>query len=1351
MSDVEAVADGEAFESANELRVVHGQLLDALDRQLDEGDAAGSEAEAVARLEPQIRRFIQRGAATGVYLTEVSDRTSVQVLMDYWVSSLARAAIGAPSGKLAAFDASKAPDLKDKPCPYVGLDAFRGPAFFFGRDSDTQVLLAQLDRSHLVVVVGASGSGKSSLVMGGVLPALESGKGSAAFRIAPPIVPGNAVLAPLARTALQVSGRNLDETHAMAERLRLEPQYLVELLGGVDAPATVITIDQFEEVFTLVGQPEREALAAALAALLDAPAGHRVILTMREEFKSRLVELRALTGRLENGWYSMRPMGYEELRAAVEGPAAAVNLQFQPGIADDVVKKVLGQPAALPLLQFTLRALWDRRDRNRVTWDVYRGVGDPLTALQLAADRFYDSRSPETQREVRRILLELVRVDELLEAYRQPLPKSELLKAGQANTEAVLRLLEEGDYLRVTAEPGSADAIVEVKHESLIRNWPRFVAWIAEKRIERRQRLALSQAARTWDAAGRPTEGLLTGWQLEDAKRHSDLTDLETQFVVMSAAQVDLAAREREAALNREKEQAQALAKRERHLRRTQSIALMAVVLALVILWTQSRTLARLEKLYFAAAASEDPLTQALLLAELGSSSDREGLSQYAQFLQDVATKAIPTAVLNGNPDDAVVGVHFGSAGRVATVGASGVFRWWPADGRGAPPKALPLIPEAEAEAQGKGGTRAGAEADDERHRIAHIAFSADRHWMAVVSSSGAIRVGPVGSTDTPPALAEVSWPADSPSVPQAMALNATGDQLAVARDGVIQTWTRRSDGEFTFDRTLPGAVPINGLAFDPSGGHLAAASVDGSIRVWVPGSGGEPDVFSPDPLNAGQIPVANSVQFSADGKWLVGAYEDKLARIWSRLPGPPTLLHGHAGPVTAAAFGPAAGTNTVTVATVSTDQTVRLWTLRMNHELNEAKPFGSPLILIGHAASVRAVAFAADGGQLATGSADGTTRIWSTAPQEPRLLGRHDDAVLTVDISATGTRAVTASWDGTARVWAIDVPADPTRKPTVLSDAMDERPAGLRAAVFNPRDANQIATGSQDGRLGLWDVASGKPTFFTAAPAGGANALLAVAYSHDATRIAASSRGHEARLWHLAGSTLGLERSLAHPAATGSGENWVFDVGFHPSDSAQVITAAGDGRARLWIEGQPAGQCGEIAVHVHARASGSEDSRVLRAIVGSRGVITATVTSVRAWERPGSPTPCWHQPWEIRHALGINDVAVGPDNRILTASEDGTARVSDDRTGNPVLTLRNGSAVSAVTFDREGRHVVTGDSEGAVRLWRVAPDALAKHLAEVSTACLSPADRQRFLSQNVSTAQADYQACERRFGRIVP
>jgi conflict system STAND superfamily ATPase len=105
---------------------------------------------------------------------------------------------------------------------------------------------------------------------------------------------------------------------------------------------------------------------------------------VREEFRSRIVELRALSPYLDKAWYSMRPMDYDELRAAVERPAAIANLQFQTGIVDDLVKKVLGQPAALPLLQFTLRLLWEERDRNRITWEVYARTGDPLNALKAS-------------------------------------------------------------------------------------------------------------------------------------------------------------------------------------------------------------------------------------------------------------------------------------------------------------------------------------------------------------------------------------------------------------------------------------------------------------------------------------------------------------------------------------------------------------------------------------------------------------------------------------------------------------------------------------------------------------------------------------------------------------------------------------------------------------------------------------------------------------------------------------------------------------------------------------------------------------------------------------------------------
>ena len=555
------------FESASELREAHGRLLESLDAALGEDGSAAGEAAALARIGPQIREFLDRGSATGAFLEETKERTACQVLLDYWLASLSRAAIGSAAARLAPFDAERLPDLKDERCPYVGLEAFRDRDFFFGREDDTRKLQGQLHDTPLVVVVGASGSGKSSLVMGGLLPALRAEMTE--LRIVGPFVPGLVVLQNLADAVSRVVARDHTEAKADPASFRQDPQQLSACLGGGQAPPVLIVIDQFEEVFTLSDLADREALVSNLGRLLEADPRHRVLLTMREEFKSRMVMLEALEAYLGRAWFSMRPLLYEELRAAVEKPAALVNLQFRSGIVDDLVKRVLGQPTALPLLQFSLRALWEKRDRNRITWEVYREVGDPLNALQVSADEFYERLAPETQAEVKRILVELVRVDELLEAYRQPVPRSHLLKAGRANTDQVIDLLEANDYVRVTAAAPDNDALVEVKHESLVRNWPRLVGWIDEKRHQRRQRLALTQAAERWARAGRPSEGFLTGWQMEEAKDQPDLSSLEEEFVRASAEAFERTQRKREDALRAE-------------LKRTRRRTAIAVVLLLL-------------------------------------------------------------------------------------------------------------------------------------------------------------------------------------------------------------------------------------------------------------------------------------------------------------------------------------------------------------------------------------------------------------------------------------------------------------------------------------------------------------------------------------------------------------------------------------------------------------------------------------------------------------------------------------------------------------------------------------------------------------------------------------------------
>jgi energy-coupling factor transporter ATP-binding protein EcfA2 len=534
------------FESASELHDSHERLLELLDERLGQGSSVEAETEALKTLEPQIRQFVERGVATGAYIEEVPLRTSCQTLVDYWASSLARAGINIERVRLAAFNSAQLPELPDEPCPYVGLETIReaNADLFFGRDEAIGEVLKDLRISELVVVAGPSGSGKSSLVLGGVLPKLRNEGWAKNLRFVPPFVPGTALLEHLAANVRRGVGGGGSELAADADALRSDQGRLLALAGGGSAAPILIIIDQFEEVFTLSSKEDRDALLANVAFLLQNQSGSRVILTVRDEFERRVREQVWRLFQCKKVWYAIPEMDYDGLRDAIIRPALTINLQIKTEVVDHLVKRVIHQPGALPLLQFTLRSLWDVRDHNRITWERYRKIGgDPLVALANSAKAFLDDhKDPETFNEIKRLLLELVRVDERLEAYRQPVARSQLLAAGKANSKDVLKLLEDADFVRITPNLSGDDAVVEVKHESLVRNWPELVTWIGEKQVSYRRRLALTDAAERWSTSPNPDQELLTGSMLAEAAQQPNLSDLEKKYV---RASEDAADRER--------------------------------------------------------------------------------------------------------------------------------------------------------------------------------------------------------------------------------------------------------------------------------------------------------------------------------------------------------------------------------------------------------------------------------------------------------------------------------------------------------------------------------------------------------------------------------------------------------------------------------------------------------------------------------------------------------------------------------------------------------------------------------------------------------------------------------------
>lgn len=568
-----AAADGvEPFPSLSSLRAAHAQLLQ---RHFELGEPP--------ELLEEVEVFIERGRATGALLDVEDDRWASQGLLDFWVAVLYRTDREPPDATLADFDPTLAPELADTDCPYVGLDAF-GEAehqIFFGRQRVVQKMLgwlkSWLKEKRLLAVVGPSGSGKSSLALAGLLPSLRSGAlpESEDWRYFPSMVPGSNPLANLAGLLLPAGADAAAWVQRQVARFQEDSGHLAQLIGHEQDRPAVLVIDQFEEIFTLCDDLQiREAFCANLLELVQAPPeDHIVILTMRADFEPHVAALPEFHRFFERAMLRVPPLSPVELREAIERPAELVGLRFEEGVVDALLQDILGEPAALPLLQFTLLKLWEMRERNRVTWEAYRRLGGGRQALANVADEFYDGLIPEDQTAARYILLRMVRPGEGLEVTSNRIRRKALYQAGPAPylIDGVLNKLLEARLVRLIEGDTPDDSQVEVAHEALVRNWPRLVTWLDEERVTMVTRRRLEAKAAEWVRLGRGNAGLLDQVQLLEAKTWLESPDAQRlgyredlpALVQASQEAIRRANQEREAERQRQIRQAHALAQAE--------------------------------------------------------------------------------------------------------------------------------------------------------------------------------------------------------------------------------------------------------------------------------------------------------------------------------------------------------------------------------------------------------------------------------------------------------------------------------------------------------------------------------------------------------------------------------------------------------------------------------------------------------------------------------------------------------------------------------------------------------------------------------------------------------------------
>lgn len=468
-------------------------------------------------------------------------------------------------------------------CPYKGLNFYdeSDADLFVGREALTTRLVERVlsvtsngeaTKGQFLAIVGASGSGKSSLVRAGLIPALRWNKISAGWSINV-FTPTEHPLESLALTLAQENGSSTTTT---AQNLTLNSQILQEFssqnLGLKRTTRLLLVVDQFEELFTLCHSEDERAsfISSLLSASLEAEGQVLVIITLRADFYAHCANYPSLREALARQQEYIGAMGDEELRRTIEEPARRGRWEFEPGLVDLLLHDVGNEPGALPLLSHALLETWQRRRGRMMTLSGYTSSGGVRGAIAETAETvFTDQFTREQQFIARRIFLRLTELSDETSAAdtRRRATFNELvLKPDEADiTHTVINALADARLI-ITSEDSA-----EVAHEALIREWPTLRNWLQENRDGLRLHRQLTEAAQEWHEMNRSADILFRGSRLaqvqEWAQTHaSEMNVLEHEFLTASQAWAEHDAAEREAQRQRELVAAQKLAETE-HIR----------------------------------------------------------------------------------------------------------------------------------------------------------------------------------------------------------------------------------------------------------------------------------------------------------------------------------------------------------------------------------------------------------------------------------------------------------------------------------------------------------------------------------------------------------------------------------------------------------------------------------------------------------------------------------------------------------------------------------------------------------------------------------------------------------------
>jgi len=1178
--------------------------------------------------------------------------------------------------------------------PYLGMASYTYATrdFYGGREEQVRdavkCLTAPGSTQVLLFVTGASGCGKSSFVQAGLVPALDHAYAEHRRRVRWAVArPG---LHPLAALAQALEDLGLGGSGAPRESVNVRaPEDVLALLSTGSPPeqVNVLVLDQFEELVTQSAASERDAVLSLLSNLPSFQrARTHVLVTLRSDYLPAVFQVPALFKVLKQQGIELRAMLPDELARAIGRPIEELNRRLgtdkrlEPALVTRLIEDAGSDSSLLPLLQVTLTALWDEPP-HRLRAERYKTLTD---ALQVKADRVYErdrqgrDRTAAEQADLMAIFLDLVRVsldDDPHRDVRQTLTRRELL-SGHPERQALIEELVESRLLAtwVQQRVGEPVDVVDIIHETLLRNWTRLRAAIAAERnvLQARERFRLF--LREWETHARSDAYLLQGVQLDAARELAERKDVALQDQTAHQfweASLLLADQERQQELAEERA-------RSRSLRGRLVLALTALAVAVVATgaavagFVQANQQARTSASRELARAADGQLAAD---PELGILLAREGLRFQTT---DQAVTALRRALLHSParlrlPAQPVLpSLAFGPDGTVVAIGGAG---------------GVVQLKDAQT-----GDTR--AELSGHSGSITTIRFSDDGRQILTAGVDGSVRLWNAGTGEAVQSFAGIDGQAmDASFSPDGRRIAAAGS------DGLARVWDARTG---QLESALAGgtAGPLLVVRFAPGGQRLASAGLT-TTRIW------DLDTSQITADLASGIAPGSATVFDREGRRIVTRAADGAAHVWSVDTGAPLAsLGGGPYPVRQAVFSPVDDS----VLTVSDDRAARLWDAGTGQVLvaltGQAIPVSPPMFspdgtravavgpdysalvwdlasgssveLRGHTADVAGVQITPDGRGVATVSLDRTVRIWNAdAGGDWRALGGSGERINSV-ATADGGRVATGSFDRTLRVWSLQGSPGPR--------VVRKLPADVTSVAFSP-DGQRIAAGLRDGRtwlVGADATAEGDPERRPGELelSGHASYVNAAVFSPDGQRLATASEDGTCRLWDArAGQSLGQL-----PAAAGA----VTTVAFDPR-GRWLATGNPTGSVRLWDARtlDPVAELRGFADRIN-RVTFSPDGQLVMA--GGKEAV------VRVWQADGG-----HEVAVLGGHYGeILGVRFSASGRLaLTTSGDGTAQVWDAVTWLPLARLSGGSReFNDGAFSQDEQQVIVGSGDGLARVY---------------------------------------------------